>query len=475
MKKYNKLSLDQRSELVSEIIKGFRCRYRKTGEAQKICFRDYRNLVLSHPNSLTHQIHCYPAKILLDIPTFFLFDPDFSVEEGRLLDPFAGTGTVLLSGITHPFRPVNTIGVEINPLARMISKVKCTPLDLPSLKEEAKDLLDRIQTSRHTPDPPEFPNRDFWFVKKARTELSRIRHFLMGVRDADFRDFVWVSCSSIIRRSALADPRVPPPVRLRAANFKDLKQRAEIKRTVAEKLNPRPIVYFKQEVEANILRFERLQSSLVDSGVTANVIWDDARELRFGRYKEMGSIQKNGAKPLRGVDLVVTSPPYINAQKYVRTIKLEMFWLGLTDYDQLVELDRNYVGTERVYATQYNELIEIGDRLADDTVRRIFKDDRRRAGITAKYFKDMYTVLLNLYKCLSPGARLVLVVGNNAVVNHRVKNHQILMNIATKDVGFDIDFILRDKIFSYGLFTKRHYSADIIPEEWVLVLQKPKG
>lgn len=412
--------------------------------------------------------------MLLDIPTFFLFDAEFSVKQGRVLDPFAGTGTVLLSGITHVFRPVNTIGVEINPLARMISKVKCTPLDLLSLKEEAKELLDGIQSSRHTPDSPEFPNRDFWFVKRARTELSRIRHFIMGVRDTDFRDFFWVSFSSIIRRSSLADPRVPPPVRLRAANFKDPKQRAEIKRMVAEKLNPRPIVYFKQEVEANILRFERLQSSLVDSGVTANVIWDDARDLRFGRYKEMGSIEKNGAKPLRGVDLIITSPPYINAQKYVRTIKLEMFWLGLANYEQLLELDRNYVGTERVYAANYNERIEIGDKLADNSVRRIFKDDPRRAGITGKYFKDMQTVLQNLYKCLRPGGRLVLVVGNNAVVNHRVKNHQILMNIATNNVGFHIDFILRDKIFSRGLFTKRHYSADIIPEEWIVVLQKPK-
>lgn len=475
MKQYAKLTLDQRSELVSELINGFRRHYRKTGEPHDICFRHHRGLILSHPNSLTHLLHYYPAKILLDIPTFFLFDPEFSTNKGRLLDPFAGTGTVLLSGITHPFRRMNTVGVEINPLARMISKVKCTPLDIPTLKEESKRLLNRIRLLRRAPDPPDFPNRDFWFVKKAQTELSKIRHCIMQVRDSDFRDFFWVSFSSIIRRSSLADPRVPPPVRLRAANFKDPKQRAEIRRMVKEKLHPKPIVYFQQELETNILRLERFQTAVADSRVSASVIWDDARELRVGHYKEMGRIDKNGSKPLRDVDLVITSPPYINAQKYVRTIKLEMFWLGLTDYEQLLQLDRNYVGTERVYVKQYTDRIEIGDTLADNSVRRIFKDDPKRAGITAHYFKDMFTVLENLYRCLKPGGRLVLVVGNNAVVNHRVKNHQILINIATNDVGFDVDFVLRDKIFSRGLFTKRHYSADIIPEEWVVVLRKPRA
>jgi len=475
MKQYSKLTLDQRSELVSESIDRFRRQYHKTGEPQDICFRDYRSLILSHPNSLTHLLHYYPAKILLDIPTFFLFDQEFSVKQGRMLDPFAGTGTVLLSGITHPYRRMNTLGVEINPLARMISKVKCTPVNIPSLKEEAKRLLSKIRLSKNAPDPPEFPNRDFWFVKKAQIELSRIKHYITQVTDIDFRDFFWVSLSSIIRRSSLADPRVPPPVRLKAENFKNPKQRAEILCLVLEKANPNPILYFQQELESNILRLEQFQKALGDSKVSASIIWDDARELRTGHYREMGQIEKNGSTPLRGVDLVITSPPYINAQKYVRTIKLEMFWLGLTNYEQLVALDRNYVGTERVYASQYNERIEIGDALADSSLRRIYEDDPRRAGIAANYFKDMYTVLENIYQCLRPGGQLILVVGNNAVVNHRVKNHQILINIATNDVGFVVEFVLRDKIFSRGLFTKRHYSADIIPEEWVIVLKKPKA
>lgn len=475
MKQYGKLSIDQRSELVCEIMDQLRREYQKTGKPQDICFRDYRALILSHPNSLTHLLHYYPAKILLDIPTFFLFDREFSLTKGLMLDPFAGTGTVLLSGIMHPYRPMNTVGAEINPLARMISKVKCTPLDIPTLKEEAKKLLNRIRVLKHAPDPPDFPNRDFWFVKKAQTELSKIKHCIIQVIDPDCRDFFWVCFSSIIRRSSLADPRVPPPVRLRAANFKDPKQREEIQRMVEEKSDPKPVLYFQQQLEANIIRLNRLKDALSDSRVSAKVIWDDARELRAGHYGEMGCIEKNGSKPLRGVDLIVTSPPYINAQKYVRTLKLEMFWLGLINHDQLLQLDRNYIGTERVYASQYSERIEIGDSLADGSLRRIYKDNPRRAGITATYFKDMTRVLENLYRCLKPGGKLVLVVGNNAVVNHRVKNHQILVNIATNDVGFGIELVLRDKIFSRGLFTKRHYSADIIPEEWVLVLKKNKA
>ncbi|GAH48113.1 unnamed protein product, partial [marine sediment metagenome] len=76
---------------------------------------------------------------------------------------FAGTGTVLLESIVHPYLKRNAIGVEINPLGRLISKVKTTPLDDEELRSEAARLFRRIANFNGDINIPDFPNRDFWF------------------------------------------------------------------------------------------------------------------------------------------------------------------------------------------------------------------------------------------------------------------------------------------------------------------------
>ena len=47
----------------------------------------------------THLIHTYPAKLLVHIPYFFLNNSVFSKKDDNVLDPFNGSGTVLLESI----------------------------------------------------------------------------------------------------------------------------------------------------------------------------------------------------------------------------------------------------------------------------------------------------------------------------------------------------------------------------------------
>ncbi|MBW8002704.1 MAG: site-specific DNA-methyltransferase [Planctomycetes bacterium] len=58
---------------------------------------DFRKMVdWLKPDSYTHIIHPYPAKLLMHIPHFFLANNLLSPDGGRVLDPFCGSGTVLL-------------------------------------------------------------------------------------------------------------------------------------------------------------------------------------------------------------------------------------------------------------------------------------------------------------------------------------------------------------------------------------------
>ena len=76
-------------------------------------------------------------------------------------------------------------------------------------------------------------------------------------------------------------------------------------------------------------------------------------------------------------DLVLTSPPYMNAVDYPRTHQLEMYWLGLAN-GSLRDLKAKHVGTEVVLATDYSTLQKTGNKEADQVIQSIYSIDRRR-------------------------------------------------------------------------------------------------
>lgn len=64
-----------------------------------------------------------------------------------LLDPFAGSGTVLVEGMLSGIETVD--GNDINPLALLLTKVKTTPLQHDLLARETDTLLSKISSRRN--------------------------------------------------------------------------------------------------------------------------------------------------------------------------------------------------------------------------------------------------------------------------------------------------------------------------------------
>ncbi len=459
-------------EIVGESVEKLTSRFQKSSQPVRFSFRDASSRWIRRSDKYTHQIHSYPAKLIAYIPIFFLSHSSYANKSGYLLDPFAGTGTVLLEGIIHPFHPMNTLGVEINPLARLVSKVKTTPLDPTNLREAGQDLITAIKRSQVKPALPDFFNIDFWFKPKAQRGIAKIKHYIDRLTNLDHKDFFLVCLSSIIRRTSLADKKIAPPVLLKDITYSNESHTRRVQIELKEKYNPDPVKYFEEEVANNINRMADLYNAFENGALKSHIIWDDVRTLRKGKYTSQGQLNKSRATSLPPVDLAITSPPYINAQKYIRTLKFELVLLGLVEYDRLFELDKSLVGTERIYEKDYLDLIKVGDKVADTTIERIYKKDRKRAAIVGRFYQDMTQGMKSIFEVMRRGGRFVLVIGNNLVFNRMVQNHQILANIARDQVGFDVDFIARDEIRSRGLITKRHETSGIIGDEWVISMSK---
>lgn len=133
---------------------------------------DFRLLVseINTQERYTHLIHTYPAKLLPQIPYFFLNNEILSKKGDLVLDPFCGTGTVLLEA---NLANRNSIGIDANPLARLISEVKVNYIAPDILSLKIKTIIDQAKLSRKR-RMPRIKNLDFWFSNKAKLQLARL-------------------------------------------------------------------------------------------------------------------------------------------------------------------------------------------------------------------------------------------------------------------------------------------------------------
>jgi len=444
--------------------------YGHRSEPQVISFRDQCPWIRG-ADRYTHLIHRYTAKLLPHIPAFFMAS-SICPSNATILDPFAGSGTVLLEGMLQGHQ---VLGVEINPIARLIAKVKTTVFNTKALEEAAKAITRSISSSTYDAGIPDFPNRDLWFSKKVQKGLAKVKAAIETFQDDSLKDFFWVCYSSLVRRVALADPRISPPVVLKPEKFDSNSLRhSKVSQMLEERTNANVEALFASTLGEFIKRFRRLEETLRERELgSAEVVWDDARDLRIAPMKEKGLLDKASAKefPADSVDLVITSPPYMNAQKYARSLRLEWYWLGLGSYDELHAMDASMIGTERLTRDEYEHLKTVGHAVADELILNVFSRDKHRARLMANYFEDMRICFANLFRVIKPGGHLVIVVGDNRVFTYRIPNHQILTDLATQE-GFRPKLVVVDEIKSRGLMTKRNTTADVIPAEWIIVLRK---
>ena len=191
-------------------------RYERTGRAVPV---DFRKMVsyLSTPDRATHLLHPYPAKLLTHIPYFFLANSRFSREGDVVADPFCGSGTVLLEA---QLAGRLAIGADSNPLARLLSKVKTSPIALDVLTPTIQNILgDPPLRSRRECRPPDVVNLDHWFYPHIIRQLQALRGRIEKTNQPDVLDFLRICFSNCVKRVSLADPRLSVPVRLRQGQY----------------------------------------------------------------------------------------------------------------------------------------------------------------------------------------------------------------------------------------------------------------
>lgn len=346
-----------------------------------------------------HPVHPFPARMAPDVALDI-------VTEGSaplcVLDPMSGSGTVLAIARSKGHR---AIGVDIDPLAVLISRVWTTTIDREKVRERATDVLTEsrrifasLRVRNAYPQGSDDETKRFvryWFDDYARRQLASLATAINDVGEDSIRETLWCAFSRLIiaKQSGAS----------LAMDLSHSRPHRRFRRAPAK-----PFRKFLSAVDRVVGNCIEKQGHSI--GPATTVCEGDARRLPL----DDGTI-----------DLVLTSPPYLNAIDYFRCSKFSLVWMGHS-VEKLRHLRSVSVGTEVGKNAGDDE--DIGRILADlDLTPRL---QNRQKSILARYIDDMRGVVRDVGRVLKRDGRVVYVVGENTLRGTFIPNSVIVEAVA---------------------------------------------
>ena len=388
----------------------------------------------ANPNSYTHGMFKYPCKFIPEIPRWGI-KTYLSEKRGVIFDPFSGSGTTLLEANVNG---LDAYGTEIDDIA----KVKTTVLDSAQMKlldqcySEIINIIGQDDVKLFT---PAIVNLEHWFSENTINELGRIKAYIDNIEDEDVRDFFKLCMASIIKKVSNADDTSPKPY-------------------VSNKIIKVPPTVEK-EFTSVFRRYKQMMQELTHVKKMGNTVIIQGDALEF-------------SVPL-GIDLAITSPPYINAFDYGRTMRLENLWLDTLTEEMLRKKKSQYVGTEKINTKE--EKSELGILEKSDLLKvyynQIAEKDEKRALIVKKFFEDMEDNLRCVYSQMNICGKYVIVIGNSTIRKVNVESWRVIEEIANK-MGFKTVQYFNYIIQNPYIRIPRKGMGGKINKDYVLVLEK---
>lgn len=350
----------------------------------------------------THGLHTYPAMFIPQVARRLLLT--YSQKGDTICDIFCGSGTAL---IESRLLGRNSYGIDLNPLAIFLAKVKTTPLNPQLLSKEYLKLLTRIDKIKNTEtEKPQFKNLEFWFKNKVIIELAKIKKVIKEIKNKNIKNFFLVAFSETVRKSS----------NTKNGEFKLVR----IKKEKLEKHNPNVIEIFKQKAEINIKGMEDFYQDINKKSWTKIILGDSSKD--------------NGIKN-NSIDCITTSPPYGDSRTtvaYGQFSRLSAQWIDIFDEPNNASgVDNELLGGKATknlfHSLDSNYLIE--------SLKKIAKKDEKRARDVLSFYLGLNDCLARAYKILKSKKYFCIVIGNRLVKQVRIPTDFIIAELGKK-IGF---------------------------------------
>lgn len=348
-----------------------------------------------------HTIHPFPARMAPELARDALDSVDSG---GCVLDPMCGSGTTVRATVEAGLR---CVACDVDPLAVLMTRVWTTKLDPGMIRREAFRVLEAsrsLQSGQHRWGSDVETQRfiTYWFATRQREDLSRLATVVQQQAEP-LRGVLSVALSRIIvskemMASLARDTSHSRPHKVADENDFDVYDGfARSAALLARRLDPRLITG------------------------RAEVRIADARDLDM-----IGD---------QSIDLVLTSPPYLNAIDYLRGHRLALVWMGYSVSD-LRSIRSGSIGAERSLC-EADSSVDIAPFVIESEDSSL---EPRHKGWIRRYAHDMRATLRQLCRVLKQDGRVVLVLGNSFLRGATIDNAGLVESLAC-----DLGFRLRNK------------------------------
>jgi len=348
-------------------------------------------------------VHPFPARMALSIVWNSLRNNRTPLV---ILDPMLGSGTSLIAAKTQGHK---AIGFDTDPLSVLIARVWCTEIDEKSILKKSKQVVGRsilrrrnIKAQDAYPKGADKETREFiryWFDTESRKDIKALTETISRLRDSEIRSVMWCVLSGLI-----------------ITKDRGVSLARDISHSRPHK------VYEKSPINA-LESFECRVKKVI-------------RSIPFRRgknFSQKASIEIGDARrlpiPDKSIDIVITSPPYLNAIDYMRGHRMSLTWMGYS-MSNLRDIRSRNIGSEisgKIHMRQ--DFVEMALRKmgATNSISSHVK------GMLARYVVDMDRVLCEIARVLKRNGKGIIVVGDSTIKGGYIQNSKAIKYLAQRN------------------------------------------
>lgn len=358
-------------------------------------------------------------------------------------DPFNGSGT---TSLTASSMGIKSYASEVNPFMRFIANTKVNVVKSILENDESfilnktfKDLCTKLLDTHYKKLIVKecktindcYIEKNF-FDEKVLQDISYIKYLIKKINNDDIKDLALLSLASII---------VEISNMIRAADLR--------KKTLKEKE-----AVSKNVIELFIQKF-------------SNVI-SDIQSVKYIDFEATEFISDNAKfitkKYYNTVDLIITSPPYVNGTNYFRNTKLELWILDFISQETDLRKYREQAITAGINNVSVKNKIVSLD-IVEPYAKQLDKlsTDKRIPKMIRAYFSDMNIVFNNFNLLLKNSGRIYFDIGDSEYYGVHIPVDELIIAIA-KNNSFEL--------VESKLLRKRHSKTGNTLSQKLLIFDK---
>lgn len=345
-----------------------------------------------------------------------------------VLEPFSGSGTTALE---LQFKNINCTSFEVSPFMFLLSSVKLyKDYNFEIFRIYLDDLKFRLENS-----PSKI--RNYQNIPFGRTVIKNEKlskwnfndESLNGILDIKFAiSFIDNQAYKNLFRIVLAS------ILLEVSNLFRNGKCLSYKKNWQNKIN-----FTRRDIHNIFL-------NKIDNIISNDILKleDALRDVKVNNFEKLiyGDVRANIINvPDNSIDLIITSPPYLNSRDYTDIYMLELKVLDLiNNYEELLDLRKRTIRSH--VQVKYNEIEEINTPTLKKYLELISQKEinlwnNDLLNMIKGYFLDMQHLFTQFKRVLQPNKFIYFNVANSAYFGEEIEVDQIISEIAIQ-CGFSL-------------------------------------